>query len=118
MEVISEDNTFNAGIKLLILDFLPSLAEINPHCSLLSAKRSAKNVKYTSLDLTYSYFFSLAKQDKSTCWSENSGLNNVESLLPFFTEAIFGNSNVIFSTALLFDESTSIPYTAISLGIV
>ena len=55
MEDMSEDNTFNTGIKVLILDFLPSLAEINPHCVSLSAKRSAKNVKYTSLDLTYLY---------------------------------------------------------------
>ena len=118
IEDMSEDNIFNACIKVLILDFLPSLAEINPHCVLLSAKRSAKNVKYTSLDLTYLYFSSLAKQDKSTCCSENSGLNKVDPLVPAFTEEILGNSNVIFSTALLFDESTNIPYTAMSLGIV
>ena len=118
IEDMSEDNTFNTGIKVLILDFLPSLAEINPHCVSLSAKRSAKNVKYTSLDLTNWYFSSLAKQDKSTSCSEESGLNNVDPLVPSSTEEIFGNSNVIFSTALLFDESTNIPYTAMSLGIV
>ena len=117
IEDMSEDNTSNAGIKIFILDFLPSLAEISPHCLLFSAKRSAKNVKYTSLDLTYLYLSSLAKQDKSICLSEEFGLNNVDPLVSS-TEETFGNSNVIFSTALLFDESTNIPYIAISLGIL
>ena len=40
-----------------------------------------------------------------------------ESLDPVFTADILGNSNDIFSTALLLADSTSIPYLLIELGI-